>query len=189
MSLLAEVVVEEWLNRHGYFTIRGIRVGVDEIDVLAIKPLSDGTHECRHVEAQVSVNPISYVTKVPAAIRKKTGIAPHNAKKRDLAQLRLGVDEWIKAKFDQPSKLKLKQTLCPGAWTRELVVGRIKHEAEIELLQEAGVVIHRIHDIMLEMTSKGTTVRSAGGADLFDLMMLKELRPTRQIGDGTRGGM
>lgn len=31
MSLLGEEVVEEWLNRNGYFTIRGIKVGVDEI--------------------------------------------------------------------------------------------------------------------------------------------------------------
>ncbi len=36
MALLAEEVVEEWLNRNGYFTIRGIKVGVDEIDTLAI---------------------------------------------------------------------------------------------------------------------------------------------------------
>ena len=40
MSLLAEEVVEEWLNRNGYFTIRGIKVGVDEIDILAIRPLA-----------------------------------------------------------------------------------------------------------------------------------------------------
>ena len=39
MSLLGEEVVEEWLNRNGYFTIRGIKVGVDEIDILAIRPL------------------------------------------------------------------------------------------------------------------------------------------------------
>ena len=70
MSLLGEEVVEEWLNRNGYFTIRGVKVGVDEIDILAIKPLPDGTHECRHIEVQVSINPISYITKVPAAIRK-----------------------------------------------------------------------------------------------------------------------
>jgi hypothetical protein len=42
MSLLGEEVVEEWLNCNGYFTIRGIKVGVDEIDILAIKPLLCG---------------------------------------------------------------------------------------------------------------------------------------------------
>ena len=42
MSLLAEVVVEEWLNRRGYFTIRGVKLGNDEIDLLAMRPLSNG---------------------------------------------------------------------------------------------------------------------------------------------------
>jgi len=28
MALLAESVVEEWLNRNGFFTIRGIKHGV-----------------------------------------------------------------------------------------------------------------------------------------------------------------
>lgn len=36
MALLAEEIVEEWLNRQGYFTIRGIKMGVQEIDLLAV---------------------------------------------------------------------------------------------------------------------------------------------------------
>jgi Holliday junction resolvase-like predicted endonuclease len=41
MALLAEEIVEEWLNRQGYFTIRGIRLGVNEIDLVAVKFRSD----------------------------------------------------------------------------------------------------------------------------------------------------
>ena len=37
MALLAEEIVEEWLNRQGYFTIRGVKVGVHEIDLLAVR--------------------------------------------------------------------------------------------------------------------------------------------------------
>ena len=33
MALLAEELVEEWLNRHGYFTIRGVKLGVHEMDL------------------------------------------------------------------------------------------------------------------------------------------------------------
>ena len=128
MSLLGEEVVEEWLNRNGYFTIRGIKIGNDEIDILAIRPISGGEHDCRHVEVQVSINPISYITKVPAAIRKETGRAAHNARRRDPEQLTQGVHEWIEAKFDLPRKMELKNRLCPGSWTRELVVWTVKHE-------------------------------------------------------------
>lgn len=172
MSLLAEEVVEEWLNRNGYLTIRGIKVGVDEMDILAIRPLPEGKCECRHVEVQVSVNAISYITKVPSAIRKQTGIGPHNAKKRDLEQLTQGVREWVEAKFDQPRKEQLRNSLCPGSWSRELVVGSIKHEEELDLLRQAGIKIHRLKDIVLEMTEKTRAVKAAAGADLFDLMLL-----------------
>ena len=174
MSLLGEEVVEEWLNRNGYFTIRGIKVGVDEIDILAIRPLPDGKHECRHIEVQLSINPISYITKVPAAIRKKTGIGPHNAKKRDVAQLTQGVDEWVQAKFDHQRKVELRNSLCPGAWTKELVVGIVKHEDELELLKQAGITIHRLKDVLSEMVEKRTVVKAAAGADLFDLMLLRK---------------
>ncbi|MEW6521401.1 MAG: hypothetical protein AB1461_18530 [Thermodesulfobacteriota bacterium] len=174
MSLLGEEVVEEWLNRNGYFTIRGIKIGVDEIDILAIRPLPGGKHECRHVEVQVSINPISYITKVPAAIRKQTGIGAHNAKKRDTDQLTQGVKEWVEAKYDLPRKVEIRNALCQGSWTKELVVGTIKHEEELDLLQQAGITIHRLKDILAGMNEKGTMVKAAAGADLFDLMLLRK---------------
>jgi hypothetical protein len=46
MSLLAD----EWLNQQGYFTIRG---GVDEVDLLAIKP--DGTGKQRYVGIAIEI--------------------------------------------------------------------------------------------------------------------------------------
>jgi hypothetical protein len=56
MALLAEETVEEWLNRQWYFTIRGIKLGVHEIDLLGIRQTSDGADK-RHVEVQVSMRP------------------------------------------------------------------------------------------------------------------------------------
>ena len=174
MSLLAEEVVEEWLNRDGFFTIRGVKVGVYEMDILAIRPLADGGHQCRHVEVQVSINPISYITKVSAAERKRTGIAAHNAKKRELPLLRKGVQEWVDAKFYLPEKVRLRARLCPGDWTKELVIGKVKHEEEVPMLQEAGVTVHRLKDILEEMVGRQHLVRAAAGADLYDLMQLRE---------------
>jgi len=174
MALLGEEIVEEWLNRQGYFTIRGITLGNDEIDILAIRPLSNGNHECRHVEVQVSINPVSYITKVPKAIRKATGVGAHNAKKRDVTQLMQGVHEWIGAKFNLTSKVELRNRLCPGTWTRELVVGTVKHEEELELLKQAGITIHRLKDVLTEMVEKRSVIKAAAGADLFDLMLLRK---------------
>lgn len=173
MALLGEEIVEEWLNRQGFFTIRGIKLGNHEIDILAMRLLPDGNHDCRHVEVQVSINPISYITKVPKAIRKETGRGPHNPKKRDMLQLTQGVQEWVASKFDLPSKIDLRNRLCPGTWTRELVVGNVKHEEELEFLVAAGITVHRLSDVIDEMIEKRSLINSAAGADLFDLMLLR----------------
>ena len=37
MALLAESLVEEWLSRSGFFTIRGVKHGVGEMDLLAVQ--------------------------------------------------------------------------------------------------------------------------------------------------------
>ena len=157
MSLMGEEVVVEWLNRAGYFTIRGIRIGNNEIDVLAIKPANGGC-ECRHIEVSVGINPIGYLT-------------GHGAKKRSDAELRKAVDEWIKKKFNDRA-MTLKQSLCRGNWTKELVLGKIKHEHEIEMLKRKGFIIHRLKDIIGTMNAPDRPVKSAAGAALFDLMML-----------------
>jgi len=42
MALLAESLVDEWLNRQGFFTVRGIKHGVHEIDLLGVRPKDGG---------------------------------------------------------------------------------------------------------------------------------------------------
>jgi hypothetical protein len=75
MALLAEEIVEEWLNRNGYFTIRGIKLGVQEIDLLALA-VRGTTIEARQIEVQVSVRPVSYLCPLPKDAQKKTGRKP-----------------------------------------------------------------------------------------------------------------
>lgn len=157
MSLLHEELVIEWLNRKGYFTIHDIRIGNNEIDVLAIKPTGSGC-ERRHIEVSVSANPIAYLT-----IR--------NAKTRNDLELRQAVDQWIDKKFGGPA-MELKQSLCRGDWTKEVVLGKIKHEDEIQILEEKKVITHRLEKLLPEMAQQDRCLQSAGGRDLYELMML-----------------
>src|SRR2546427_6444377 len=113
MALLDEELVEEWLNRQGYFTIRGVKLGVHEIDLLAIRPAGVKL-ECRQIEVQASVRPVSYITKVPRAVQRQTGRAPGSAKTRGDDELRQGIREWVAKKFDQPDKQRLLRKLAPG---------------------------------------------------------------------------
>jgi len=38
MAALAESLVDAWLNRQGFFTVRGLKHGIDEIDLLGVRP-------------------------------------------------------------------------------------------------------------------------------------------------------
>lgn len=60
MALLDEQLVEEWLNRKQFFTMRGIKCGVDEIDLLAVR-YNKTQNDYWHVEVQVSYRPIGYI--------------------------------------------------------------------------------------------------------------------------------
>jgi hypothetical protein len=121
MALLAEEIVEEWLNRQGYFTIRGIKLGVQEIDLLAVRFTVAGL-ECRHIEVQASIRPVSYLTKLSKDVVKATGRAAGSAKVRLDAELQVGIREWIHKKYDHLLKKKARLALAPGPWSRELIV-------------------------------------------------------------------
>ena len=45
MALLAEELVEEWLNRQRFLAIRGLEFGGDETDLLTIRPRPAGELE------------------------------------------------------------------------------------------------------------------------------------------------
>ena len=171
MALLAEELVEEWLNRQGYFTIRGARIGVDEIDLLGIRLGNDAAVDCRHIEVQASVRPISYISSVPRAEQRK-GVRANSARIRSDALLRRGVAEWVEKKFTKPRKRALMTELFRSQWTSELVVNNVKHEGELRYIEDHGVVIHRLSDILAEMRSPANVLTSAAGSDFYDLIGL-----------------
>lgn len=171
MSLLAEVVVEEWLNRQGYFTIRGVKLGYDEIDLLAMRPRPDGTTERRHVEVQASIRPISYISQVPKQVQKETGKGAHDARMRTV-ELEQGVKEWVHKKFLKPNKQRLLQSLGEGNWTSELVINKVKSEEEVKFIESHGVIILRLKDIVEALRASNTLIKAASGADLLELMHL-----------------
>ena len=168
MSLLAEEVVEEWLNRQGYFTIRGIKLGVHEIDLLAIKKSAEGTTECRHIEVQVSMRPVSYITQVPRELQR-TGRSPNSAR-RSLDELGIGVSEWVEKKYHHPDKVRLRESLWPGDWSYEFVAHVVKSEDELSLIASHGIKVIRFSDVVSSLTSKHALFSSACGGDIVELV-------------------
>lgn len=168
MALLAEELVEEWLNRQGYFTIRGVKIGVDEIDILATKFLEDGKVEYRHFEVQASMRPVSYISKVPKEIQKKGKAA--NSAARSEEELIVGVKEWVEKKFRKPKKTKLIESLAPSAWSSELVINNVRSEEEVKLIQSQGIKIIKLSAVLKELKENTYMVQSAAGADFVDLV-------------------
>jgi hypothetical protein len=171
MSILAEEIVEEWLNRQGYFTIRGVKLGVDEIDILAIKLVGKEV-ECRHIEIQASMRPVSYISKVPKELQKKGRAA--NSIKRSPEELRQGVKEWVEKKFGKKKKLELMNKLWPGKWSKELVINVVKSQEEIELFRSHGIDIIHLKDIVKSVANDKGVIESACGADFLDLIQMEK---------------
>jgi hypothetical protein len=171
MALLAEELVEEWLNRQGYFTIRGIKVGVSEMDILAIRVESGGV-VCRHIEVQASINPVSYLFRLSKEDQLKTGRGATSAGRRTKEQLVTGANDWIEKKYFHPRLMKLKTRLVDAPWTQELVVHKLRHEIEREMLIERGVIVHDLGWIVREMQNEKFVVPRSAGADFVDLIEL-----------------
>lgn len=178
MSLLAEEIVEEWLNRGGFFTIRGIKLGVNEIDILAVR-YAEGELIRRHVEVQSSVNPVSYLTALPKSIQKATGRGPNNAKTRTPEELNAGVKEWVHKKFLDPVKESLRQQLCPGKWEFELVANHVKYEHELLAIKDLGIEVVRLSTVVEQLCDIGSPRFTATGRDLMDLISFMRRPPGR----------
>src|SRR5580658_9794492 len=141
MPLIGEEVVEEWLRQKGYFTIRGIKLGVHEMDVLAVKPQAGKAPHLRHVEVQVSMNPISHLTPWTKKQQKELGIAPMSQKPRTAEQEIECIEAWVAKKFTEKKKVALRERLYPGEWDYELVVHKVKFPDELKALEKHIKVI------------------------------------------------
>jgi len=172
MALLAEELVEEWLNRQGYFTLRGAKVGVHEMDLLAVRFGPDGEVECRHIEVQVSVNPQSYLTRLSRHDQRDTGRTGTSKATRTAEQISRGVDEWIAKKFGHGGKRGLLGHLAPGPWTRELLVHKVDEPLEVALLKDRGIRIHLLVEVLRDLASAETVVKRASGGDFLELVLL-----------------
>jgi hypothetical protein len=172
LALLAEELVEEWLNRNGYFTIRGIKLGVHEIDILAIK-LVGSKVEARHIEVQASSNPISYLCPLSKRLQKESGRKPQSTKPRSTKEVLESVKEWVDKKYHLKRKQELRKSLYPGEWKYELVLHKVKYADEIEVVKKEGISIYSLSDIVKSMlNSKDTVVQCAVGTSLMELVRM-----------------
>lgn len=158
MALLDEQLVEEWLNRNGYFTMRGIKVGVDEIDLLALRYI-DGVADYIHVEVQVSYRPIGYIG------------GDGSAKKRSTDEIKAGVTQWVEKKFTSARKLERRNAIVPNAkWDYTLVHGVLRDETELEYMRELGVNTVSYKEVLNFLQTDKTNQSSSAASNIVEML-------------------
>lgn len=167
MALLDEQLVEEWLNRQNFFTMRGIKYGVNEIDLLAIRPTPKGM-ECWHVEVQISYRPVGYIG------------GNTSARRRNPSQLRAGVEQWVEKKFTSYKKVERRHQILPTAqWRYFLVHAVLKDEAELPIMQELGVEAIPYGKVLSDLCSDKMGGSSSAASGIVE--MLNYLTPRESI--------
>jgi hypothetical protein len=161
-------LVEEWLNRQGFFTIRGVKQGLGEMDLLAVTPQGDGVLGW-HVEVTVSFRPIGYIAREPAGGAGRRG---SYVRKRSPEQVRAYAQAWVEAKFRAPGKAALRDRLWPGArWSWHLVHGVVRYADELVAFAGEGVVCHPFHGLLSDLSQRGNDGFSgSAGGDLAEII-------------------
>jgi hypothetical protein len=171
MSLLAETLVEEWLNRSGYFTIRGARIGVNETDLLAVRRGPAGV-EARHIEAQVSTNAIGYISPLTSEQARELGKKKTSVWTRPREVLEVSVAAWVEKKFLSPGKVDARSKSWPGLeWALELVHGVVRHPEELDLIRAQGIRTLSFHEVLSSLCNEVPFAHKAGvGTDIAEMI-------------------
>lgn len=137
MAKLAETFLIEYLNRQGFAVAQSVKNGTREWDVLAISGAT-GVIRARHYEAQVSFDPVSYLSARSAKRRKPEVI------ERDMAM-------WFAAKYERPEIRTIRSHFFSGDWEFWFVHGVMKEPLELEWLRRRGVQLLTFHEILTSL--------------------------------------
>lgn len=155
MALFAEAIVEEWLNRKGYFTIRGVKVGNSEIDLLAV---SSSEPKGLHVEVSVAIRPMAY-------------ICTSSAKKLTSQEIEACTEGWVSKKYRHEKVVQQRETLWPEReWSFLFVYGNVKHEEELGFISGQGVELVEMREVLTELRKRTPFTTSSEASAVAELL-------------------
>lgn len=172
MALLAEQLVDEWLNRQGFFTLRGIKRGIDEIDLLGIR-MNENSLQGWHIEVQVSFRPMSYIGKLSKAAQQELGAkSATSAIRRPPHILEAGIEEWVRKKFNSPKKVEMRNSCWRDVrWDYKLVHGKVHDKSELAFIEKRGVQLIRFDDVLEQLCRhKPGELFGGAGTDIAEII-------------------
>jgi hypothetical protein len=171
VALLAESLVDEWLNRQGFFTVRGIKHGVEEIDLLAVRQTERGSLEGWHVEVQASFRPVGYISPLLKDHVPSFAKSLSSAKERPYDLLLTCVNAWVNAKFFRPSKRNAFDSAWKGiSWKPHFVHGVVKSELELQLIASHGIEVIPLHQVLSGLKHAAGKLKGGAGTDLAEVV-------------------
>jgi len=160
MSLeISEDLVSLAYQSLGYFVIEGRKVGLREIDLLALRLGEDGeVAERLHVEIQIAVNPIG-------VLRPKPAIGSSARRAKESAR------DWMEKKFKQARILQaVSQAFHERPYRRVLVHGALKDPRQVDVIRALGiecVTIGHLVQRAMKQGDKNRLHRAVGIAQLL----------------------
>lgn len=141
------------------------------MDLLAVREGKLGL-EGRHIEVQVSANPISYISPLTTTQAKALKKSRTSAWARPKKVLETAVSAWVEKKFLDPKKVKARNRAWRGlSWSYELVHGSVRHPEELALIESHGIKTVSFH-LVLASLCNGKAIAHKGGAgtDIADIL-------------------
>jgi hypothetical protein len=170
MAFLAETLVDEWLNRQGYFTVRGLKDGVSEIDLLGVRR-GNGALEGCHAEVQASFRPVGYITPITEADLPGFAKSRTSAKERPEALLRRSVTAWVEKKFTAREKRSARERAWPGlTWKYLFVHAVVREPMELSMIAEHDIEVVPFHRVLNQLKHVSATQRGGAGTDLSEIV-------------------
>tara|TARA_B100001971_G_scaffold44754_1_gene39679 strand:- start:110 stop:616 length:507 start_codon:yes stop_codon:yes gene_type:complete len=168
MAQIHEKLVEEWLRRQRYFTIRSAKFGVSEIDLLAMSVDHNGKITRRHVEVQISFRPVGFIT-------------GKSAKKRTKEETENEVDLWMLKKFQTTEVVRLRNTTVgigsdtdQASWQFDFVHHIVRDPYELELMRKKGINTIAFDQIKEDLRkSEGRFSFMSDADDMVSLLKMK----------------
>ncbi len=172
MPLLAEQLVDEWLNRQGFFTLRGAKAGRTEIDLLGVRMLENRL-EGWHVEVQVSFRPINYIAPLSNDEQHRLGArGPNAAVQRPPDIVEAAAKRWVEKKFGSQSCKQLRESCWKDVdWQFKFVHAKVHNRSELEDISACGVELKPFEGVLAELCRPPPgQVTTAAGTDIAEII-------------------
>jgi hypothetical protein len=149
---------------------RGIKHGLAEIDLLAIRHEAETPVIGWHVEVQVSFRPVTYIAKLTDDMARASNRLRTNASARTPDQIETCASEWVQSKFKADAKAKAREGLWPHV-RYHLVHARVRERRELEVFQREGVTCHSFRQLLADLSRrKDHSFSGSAGGDLAEIV-------------------